>query len=116
VSHDALFEQAVSIAASIIRLLSQRGYLLQLAIGSSRSVFGQGDLHLLELLRMLALCERQSPHAESVLQRTLPGEPLDAQGGTMIAVQAWNGPRDIEPEQPTITIDGEIIAGGAHAV
>jgi hypothetical protein len=31
-------------------------------------------------------------------------------------VQAWNGPRDIEPEQPTITIDGEIIAGGAHAV
>jgi uncharacterized protein (DUF58 family) len=115
-SHDALFEQAVSIAASILQLLSQRGYLLQLAVGSSRSEFGQGELHFLELLRMLALCERQSPHAESVLPGNPAEEPLDPQGGTTIVVQAWMGPRDIEPEQPTIVIDGEVIAGVAHAV
>lgn len=116
VSHDALFEQSVSIAASIIQLLAQRGYILQLVVGSSRSVFGQGDRHFLELLRMLALCERHSPHAESVVPGDLPGEPFDAQGGTMIVVQSWLGPGDIEPGHPTIMIDGAAIAGAPHAV
>jgi uncharacterized protein (DUF58 family) len=115
-SHDALFEQALSIAASIIRLLAQRGYLLQLVVGTSRSGFGQGDLHFLELLRMLALCERHSPHGESIVQETQPGEPLDAQGGTMIVVQSWLGPEDTEPSHPTIMIDGAVIAGASHAV
>lgn len=115
-SHDAVFEEAVSIAASIIRLLAQRGYSLQLVVGSSRSVFGQGDLHFLELLRMLALCERQSPHVESVLPGNQPQEPLDAQGGTMIVAQSWLGPEDTEPRHPTIMIDGAVIAGASHAV
>jgi uncharacterized protein (DUF58 family) len=116
VSHDAVFEQAVSIAASIIRFLAQRGYILQLVVGSSRSVFGQGDLHSSELLRMLALCERLSPHAGSVLSGNQPGEPLDAQGGTMIVVQSWLGPEDVEPGHPTILIDRAVIAGASHAV
>ncbi|MCS6306164.1 MAG: DUF58 domain-containing protein [Nitrospira sp.] len=116
VSHDALFEQAVSIAASIIRVLAQRGYILQLVVGSSHSVFGQGDRHFLELLRMLALCERHPPHAGSILSGNQPREPLDAQGGTMIVVQSWLGPDDIEPMHPTILIDGAVIAGASHAV
>ena len=116
VSHDALFEQAVSLTASIIQHLADRGYILQLVAGSSRSVFGQGDLHFLELLRMLALCERHSPHAGSVLPGDQPREPLDAQGGTMIVVQSWLGPEDIEPRHPTILIDGAVIGGGSHAV
>ena len=116
VSHDALFEQALSIAASIIQLLAQRGYLLQLAVGSSRSVFGQGDLHFLELLRMLALCERRSPHVESIPSGIQPVEPLDAQGGTIIVVQSWLGPEDLEPGHPTIMIDGAVIAGAPYVV
>ena len=116
VSHDAVFEQAVSITASIIQLLAQRGYSLQLIVGSSRSSFGQGDPHFLELLRMLALCERRSPHAESPVSGELPGDPLEAHEGKMIVVQSWRGPGDIELEFPTILIDGAVIAGASHAV
>ena len=116
VSHDAVFEQAVSIAASIIRHLAQRGYLLQLVVGSSRSELGQGDLHFLELLRMLALCERHSPHAGSVVLGNRPAESLTAQGGMMIVVQSWLGPEDMEPGHPTILIDGTVIAGASYAV
>lgn len=115
VSHDALFEQAVSLTASIIHHLAHRGYVLQLLTGASRSVYGQGDVHLLELLRMLALCERRSPDEESVPPDP-PGDSLAIEGGTMIVVQSWGGPGDIEPEHPTILINGNIIAGAAYAV
>ncbi len=116
VSHDALFEQAVSLTASIIQHLAQHGYILQLVVGSSRSSFGQGDHHLFELLRMLALCERRSPHAEPVVSGKPPGDPMEVEGGTMIVVQSWLGPADIEPEHPTILIDEAVIAGVSHAV
>lgn len=116
VSHDALFEEAVSLTASIIQHLAHRGYMLQLFVGSSRSSFGQGDLHLLELLRMLALCERCSPHAESVVSKDPSRDALEVEGGAMIVVQSWRGPGDIKPEQPTIMINGRLIAGASHAV
>jgi uncharacterized protein (DUF58 family) len=114
-SHDALFEQAVSLTASIIQHLAHRGYILKLMVGSSQSSFGQGDLHLLELLRMLALCERCFPLAES----TVPGElsrNLEHEGIAMIVVHSWLGPRDIEREHPTILINGAVITGASHAV
>lgn len=116
VSHDALFEQAVSLTASIIQHLAQRGYMLQLIVGSSRSTFGQGDLHLVELFRLLALCERRSPLAESVVPGELPRDLLESEGGTLIVVQSWLGPGDIELEHPTILINGEVITGASHAV
>ena len=116
VSHDALFEQAVSLAASIIQHLAQRGYMLQLFVGSSRSSFGQGDRHLLELLRMLALCERCSPLAGSLALNESPEDPLEVDGGAIIVVQSWRGPEDIEPEGPTILMNGDVIAGASHAV
>lgn len=116
VSHDALFEQAVSVAASIIRHLVHRRYVLQLVVGSSHSSFGQGDLHLLELFRMLALCERRSPHTESVVPGDLPINPFEPEGGTTIVVQSWLGWGDVEPHRPTILINGAVIAGASHAV
>jgi len=116
VSHDALFERAVSLTASIVQHLAYLGYILQLLVGSSRSSFGQGDLHRLELLRMLALCERCSPPAESAMPSEPPGHHFEAECGTIIVVQSWLGPRDIKPEHPTILINGDVIAGASHAV
>ena len=116
VSHDAVFEQAVSVTASIVQYVAQRGYMLQLFVGSSRSSFGQGDGHLLELLRMLALCERCSPLAGSSVPTELSGDPLEVDEGAMIVVQPWRGPGDIEPNQPAILINGHPIAGAFHAV
>lgn len=116
VSHDNLFEQAVSLTASIVQHLAHRGYILQLLVGSSHSSFGQGDLHLWELLRMLALCERRSPHAETIMPGELPRDPWEVDGGMMVVVQSWMGPGDIEPHYPTILINGNIITGAPHAV
>ncbi len=116
VSHDALFEQAVSVTASIIQHLAQRGYMLQLFVGSSRSSFGQGDRHHLELLRMLALCERCSPLEGSAVPTELSGDPLEVDEGAVIVVQPWWGPGDIKPEQPAILINGHLIAGASDAV
>lgn len=117
-SHDALFEQAVSLTASIIQHLAHRGYILRLIVEPSRSSFDQGDLHLLELLRMLALCERRPPptEAESVVSRELPGNPLEPEGGTMIVVQSWLGPGDVKAEHPTILMNGVVVSGASHAV
>ncbi|NGZ11027.1 MAG: DUF58 domain-containing protein [Nitrospira sp. LK70] len=115
-SHDALFEQAVSLTASIVHHLAQHGYILQLVVGASRSSFGQGDLHLLDLQRMLALCERSSPHAESVMQGESLRHPLELDGATIIVVQSWLGPEDTEPENLTILINGSVVAGASHAV
>ncbi|HWV45072.1 MAG TPA: DUF58 domain-containing protein, partial [Nitrospira sp.] len=116
VSHDALFEQAVSLTASIIQHLAHRGYSLQLLVGSSHSSFGQGDLHLWEFLRMLALCERRPPSAETIMPEELPRGSWEVEGGMMIVVQSWMGPGDIEPQHPTILINGNIITGASHAV
>ncbi|OQW36748.1 MAG: hypothetical protein A4E19_21195 [Nitrospira sp. SG-bin1] len=116
VSHDALFEQAVRLAASIIEHLAHSGYTLQLRVGSSRSPFVQGNLHRWDLLRMLAFCERCSPSTESAVTEELLGDTWEIEGGTMIVVQSWRGPSDIKPEHPTILIDGTIIAGTSYAV
>lgn len=115
-SHDASFEQAVSLTASIIQHLAHRGYILQLLVGSSRSSFGQGELHLWELLRMLALCERRSLPAEFVVPEELLGDSGEIDGGSMIVVQSWRGSGEIEPDGPTIIMNGNVIAGATYAV
>lgn len=115
-SHDALFEQAVSLAASLVQHLSHHGYSIQLCIGSERSSFGQGETHRLELLRMLALCQRTAPTAESMGRDKWPdGQPEDDEGGTVVLVQAWFNSGDGAAELPRVWIDGELIPGAAHA-
>jgi uncharacterized protein (DUF58 family) len=114
-SHDASFEQAVSLTASIIQYLAHRGYLLQLLVGSSRSSFGQGESHLLELFEMLALCERCSPPAESLVRGTPPSTVLEVDEEVLIVVQSWRGTDDTDPDHPTIVINGTLVAEAIDA-
>ena len=117
VSHDSVFEQAVSLTASILQHLAHRGYLLQLFVGSLRSSLGQGERHLEELLRMLALCERRSPSHEVIAPGDLRDDlSLEVEGETMIVIQSWRGPGDSAPEQPTIFINGDTLIEAPHAV
>jgi uncharacterized protein (DUF58 family) len=116
VSHNALFEEAVSVTASLVQHLIRRGYALQLVVGSSRSSFGQGGAHLLDLLRMLALCERHSPTTALVAPGG-PGPGLPGvDEGTQIVVQSWRGPEDIKVENLTLLIDGAVVPGAAHVL
>ncbi len=117
ISHDALFERAVSLTASIVQYMADRGYLFQLLIGVSRSSFGQGEAHLFELLRMLALCERRSPTTEFGLppEEPIAGSP-EVEGGTLIVVQSWRGPEDIKPGDLTLRIDGRTVVGTSYVL
>ncbi|MDH4152616.1 MAG: DUF58 domain-containing protein [Nitrospira sp.] len=115
-SHDAPFERAVSLAASLVQHLIHHGYSIQLRVGSDRSSFGQGEAHRLELLRMLALCQRDAPREESMRQDEWPDGHSDLEGdGTAIVVQAWCDSGDGKTEFPRVLIDGELIPGAAHA-
>lgn len=115
-SHDALFERAVSLAASLVQHLMQHGYSIQLRVGSERSSFGQGAAHRLELFRMLALCQRSTPTAKSMEQDEWSDGPSDLDGGgTVVVVQAWCDSESGETEFPRVFIDGEVIPGAAYA-
>jgi len=116
-SFDTEFEEAVAYTASLVHHLAVRGYHLQLTTGSSRSSFGQGDAHLLDLLRMLALCERRAPHADrkSVTDRSLEPPDLD-DSGALIVVRPWRGAEVPSAAVPALLVDPETFLGAAHAM
>lgn len=116
-SHDTEFEEAVAYTASLVHHLAVCGYHLQLTIGSSRSSFGQGDAHLLDLLRMLALCERRAPH-DDLLSKSdwLTESPDTEDGGALIVVRPWRGADVPSPGVPTLLVDAETFHGASHAM
>ncbi|MDH5348843.1 MAG: DUF58 domain-containing protein, partial [Nitrospira sp.] len=116
VSHDIVFEQAVSLAASLVQHLARQGYLIQLIVGSDCSTFGQGDAHLHELLRMLALCQRSDPSGEFMARERLDRDRREDEGGTEIVVQSWCGPEDHQPGRLTLLVDGQPVDGAIHAL
>ncbi|MDK2744395.1 MAG: DUF58 domain-containing protein [Nitrospira sp. BO4] len=116
ISHDALFERAVSLTASIVHYLAHRGYLFRLLLGTSRSSFGQGEAHYFELLRMLALCERSSPTTQVVLSEGPSADCPEVEGGALIVVRSWRGPEDVKAEDLTLLINGEMLGGVSHVL
>jgi len=114
--HYESFEQAVSFTASLVQHLAQRGYVLQLVVGSMSSSHGQGDAHLMDLLRMLALCEAtvQSGNASETLD-PLPNS-LDDEGGVLLTVNPWCGTVGESTGDPTVLINGEIVRGPFYVV
>src|SRR5262249_12464576 len=58
---DLLFERSVTFVASLLWQLTERAYPVRLIVGTEDSGLGLGAVHLLAMLRLLALCQRQSP-------------------------------------------------------
>jgi uncharacterized protein (DUF58 family) len=117
-SHDALFEQAVSVTASLAYHLSRRGYQIRLMVGTTCSPFGQGDIHLVSLLQTLALCERCPPDADSldVFDAALP-QWEDDRAGAVIAMLPWDGPNiRATLGDPDLVIDEPLLRGTGDAV
>jgi hypothetical protein len=97
--------------------LAVRGYHLQLTIGSSRSSFGQGEAHLLDLLRMLALCARRAPHAEMSSDTDRFMKPPDrVDSGALIVVRPWRGAGVPSAPVPALLVDAETFLGASHAM
>ena len=113
-SHDKVFEEAVAVTASLVSHLVLRGYQLKLMAGSDYSSFGQGEAHLLALLRMLALCERRAPGAEIQPQEHMPIEQQETESGTVIVVRPWKEGAMSGTEASTVLIDVDTFAGSSH--
>ena len=114
---DTEFEEAVAYTASLVHHLAVRGYHLQLTTGSSRSSFGQGEAHLFDLLRMLALCERRAPHAEMRSDTDRFMEPPDrVDSGALIVVRPWRGAEIPSAPVPALLVDTETFLGASHAL
>ncbi|HKT36331.1 MAG TPA: DUF58 domain-containing protein, partial [Nitrospira sp.] len=95
--HDGLFEQGVTLVASLLWQLSQKSYPLRLIVHAEDSGLGSGSDHLLTMLRLLALCERRSPDSAD----TTSGDPLcrlglDAERGYTVAVLPWSDPDSVQ--------------------
>lgn len=91
-SHEQLFEEAVSLTASMARDFGERGYQVRLIVGESRSHFGQGEAHLLRLMETLALCERSASDG-SEKRPSDEHESYDPEGGATILLASWGDPR-----------------------
>jgi uncharacterized protein (DUF58 family) len=90
---DALFEQSVTLVASLLWQLSQRSYPLRLIVDTKDSGLGSGSDHLLTMLRLLALCERRSPKSGHLrCADPLPGLSQDAEHGYTVVVLPWSDP------------------------
>lgn len=110
-SHDAVFEQAVSLTASLVHHLAEQGYLIRLIVGSSCSVFGRGEPHLYDLLRTLALCERRAPVDVGDTNGNRDADDFGGEEGTEIVVLSWSGPGDTQPKRPMLVINGQSLDG-----
>ena len=116
-SHDALFEAAVSMAASLAWDLTARGYQVRMAAGTTVSVFGQGEVHLMHLLETLALCERVAPESNGPFVPVGADDSLIGEAGATIALLPWG--RQVLSSwavRPDVVIDETALRARAHAI
>ena len=87
---ESLFERSVTFVASLLSQLTERAHPVRLIVGTEDSGLGSGSAHLFEMLRLLALCERQPPETGGIAHH---GERLpltyDGERGYTVAVVPW---------------------------
>ena len=87
---EPLFERSVTFTASLLSQLTERAYPVRLIVGTEDSELGSGSGHLVAMLRLLALCERQLPKTGGSHDSTpLPLNHDDERGYT-VAVVPWS--------------------------
>jgi len=88
---DLLFERSVTFVASLLWQLTERAYPVRLVVGAEDSGLGSGSSHLLAMLRLLALCERQVPETSgTVYHGELPPFTYEGERGYTVAVVPWS--------------------------
>ena len=115
-SHERLFEEAVSLTASMVHDFGERGYQVRLVAGKVSSQFGQGEAHRLRLMEILALCERRSPD-EPASQMPSDNGLYDPEGGATILLMSWGEPRKLfHGVHPDGIVSESVLQGRIHAV
>jgi len=88
---EILFERSVTFVASLLWQLTERAYPVRLIVGTEDSGLGSGSAHLLTMLRLLALCERQTPKTIDVGH--YDGHPAfahEGERGYTVAIVPWS--------------------------
>jgi uncharacterized protein (DUF58 family) len=85
---EPLFERSVTFVASLLWQLTERAYPVRLIVGTEDSGLGLGSAHLLAMLRLLALCERQPPETSDHDEHSL--FTYDGEGSYTLAVVPWS--------------------------
>ncbi|MGA6827650.1 DUF58 domain-containing protein [Nitrospira sp. NS4] len=116
-SHDAVFEVAVSMAASLVWELTARGYQIRTVVGMTVSAFGQGEAHLACVLETLALCDSVLPESEGPGLSPEAADSLIGEAGVTIAILPW-GSRGLSSWRirPDVVIDEPALRKRAHVV
>jgi len=115
-SHEELFEEAVSLAASMVQDLVARGYQVRLVVGGVSSPFGQGEAHLLSLMEVLALCERWSPD-EPESHSLSDDVSYNPEGGATILLLPWGEAKKFfRGVRPDGIVSESVLQGTQHAV
>jgi uncharacterized protein (DUF58 family) len=115
-SHEQLFEEAVSLTASLAQDLGARGYQVRLVVGGMSSPFGQNEAHFLQLMESLALCERRNPDGPEP-QLFLDDVSYDSEGGSTILIVPWGEPRKLfRGVRPDGLVTESMLQGRLHAV
>ncbi|HSF68606.1 MAG TPA: DUF58 domain-containing protein [Nitrospiraceae bacterium] len=89
---ESLFERSVTFVASLLWQLAERSYPVRLIVGTEDSGPGSGSAHLLTMLRLLALCERQAPEPDGISHHSEhPPFAYEEERGYTVAVVPWSG-------------------------
>ena len=110
-THAELFEQSVTFTASLVSHFSNHGFHLRLTAGAYTSSFGTGSIHLMELLTVLSLCERDSMSAVKTDESLWD---TDAEEAPLIVVRAWDGAEC--PSRPSMLFDSMKVARSLHVM
>lgn len=115
-SHERLFEEAVSLTASMLQDFGSKGYQVRLVVGGVSSPFGHGEAHLVRLMEILALCERWNPDGPES-QPPSDDVSYDPEGGATILLVPWGEPRKVfHGVRPDGIVSESVLQGRLHAV
>jgi uncharacterized protein (DUF58 family) len=104
---EPLFERSVTFVASLLWQLTERAYPVRLIVGAEDSGLGLGSAHLLGMLRLLALCERQPPETGDHDEPSL--FTYDGEGSYTLAVVPWSN-----QAAPTNTMQADRVLHAAQ--
>jgi uncharacterized protein (DUF58 family) len=88
---EPLFERSVTFVASLLWQLTERAHPVRLIVGTEDSGLGSGSAHLMAMLRVLALCKRQSPESDHIDQQgEYPPLTCEGEGAYTLAIVPWS--------------------------
>ena len=89
---DDAFERALSIAASLLKLLLNGGYRIRLLLGDQEEILANEPNHFFHLLHSLALCERRPARAGESVPQPMAEALAASREGPTILIRPWTDP------------------------